>query len=163
MPIVLSSISNRRTANDGASWRLAYFGIFAPPLAVQICLVCGAPLAAREDEFVLKYFLLRTANRKKGRGKSARPLSGHAGPIPIIRPSCPGCSNGRSINRKSPSRCRIWPGLSCLPECPARAPYSRDRTFESQRKLYVIKMEIDNMWSAYSHGGNGSGAGCQGV
>ena len=35
------------------------------------CLVCGAPLAARDDEFVLKYFLLRTANRKKGRGKGA--------------------------------------------------------------------------------------------
>ena len=29
------------------------------------CLVCGAPFAARDDEFVLKYFLLRTANRKK--------------------------------------------------------------------------------------------------
>jgi hypothetical protein len=26
-----------------------------------------------------------------------------------------------------------------------------------------IKMEIDNMWSAYSHGGNGSSAGCKGV
>ena len=29
------------------------------------CLVCGEPLAAREGEFVLKYFLLRTAARKK--------------------------------------------------------------------------------------------------
>jgi hypothetical protein len=29
------------------------------------CLVCGAPLAARDDEFVLKYFLLRTANRRR--------------------------------------------------------------------------------------------------
>ena len=30
------------------------------------CLVCGAPFAARDDKFVLKYFLLRTANRKNG-------------------------------------------------------------------------------------------------
>jgi hypothetical protein len=29
------------------------------------CRACGAPLAARDDEFVLKYFLLRTAGRKK--------------------------------------------------------------------------------------------------
>ena len=29
------------------------------------CRACGAPLAARDDEFVLKYFLLRTATRKK--------------------------------------------------------------------------------------------------
>jgi hypothetical protein len=30
-----------------------------------------APIAARDDEFVLKYFLLRTANREKGLGKGA--------------------------------------------------------------------------------------------
>jgi hypothetical protein len=29
------------------------------------CLVCTTPFAARNDEFVLKYFLLRKANRKK--------------------------------------------------------------------------------------------------
>jgi hypothetical protein len=29
------------------------------------CLVCGAPLDAHDGEFVLKYFLLRTATRKK--------------------------------------------------------------------------------------------------
>jgi hypothetical protein len=29
------------------------------------CRVCGGPLAARDGEFVLKYFLLRTAIRKK--------------------------------------------------------------------------------------------------
>jgi ribosomal protein S27E len=37
------------------------------------CLVCGEPLAAREGEFVLKYFLLRTAARKKT--SQRRPLS----------------------------------------------------------------------------------------
>ncbi len=29
------------------------------------CRVCGAPLAARDGEFVLKYFLLRQAGRKE--------------------------------------------------------------------------------------------------
>jgi hypothetical protein len=29
------------------------------------CGVCGGPLAARDGEFVLKYFLLRSASRKK--------------------------------------------------------------------------------------------------
>ena len=29
------------------------------------CRVCGGPLAGREGEFVLKYFLLRTAGRKQ--------------------------------------------------------------------------------------------------
>jgi hypothetical protein len=29
------------------------------------CRVCGGPLAARDGEFVLKYFLLRTAGRKQ--------------------------------------------------------------------------------------------------
>ena len=30
------------------------------------CLVCSTPFAARDDKFVFKYFLLRTANRKNG-------------------------------------------------------------------------------------------------
>jgi hypothetical protein len=30
-----------------------------------VCHVCGGPLAAREGEFALKYFLLRKAARKQ--------------------------------------------------------------------------------------------------
>jgi hypothetical protein len=41
--------------------------------ATAKCLICGAPFAAHDDEFVLKYFLLRTANRKK-RSWQRRPL-----------------------------------------------------------------------------------------
>jgi hypothetical protein len=33
------------------------------------CLVCGAPLPNREGEFVLKYFLLRKAARRKPNNK----------------------------------------------------------------------------------------------
>jgi transcription elongation factor Elf1 len=38
------------------------------------CLVCGAPLSAREGELVLKYFLLRQAVRRKAWQKR-RPAS----------------------------------------------------------------------------------------
>ena len=34
------------------------------------CRGCGAPLAARDDEFVLKYFLLRTATSQKAVAKA---------------------------------------------------------------------------------------------
>jgi hypothetical protein len=33
-----------------------------------VCRVCGAPLAGREGQFVLKYFLLREAVRRKRQG-----------------------------------------------------------------------------------------------
>jgi hypothetical protein len=33
-----------------------------------VCRVCGAPLAGREGKFVLKYFLLREAVRRKRQG-----------------------------------------------------------------------------------------------
>jgi hypothetical protein len=33
------------------------------------CRICGGPLAARDGEFVLRYFLLRTATRKKASQK----------------------------------------------------------------------------------------------
>jgi hypothetical protein len=67
------------------------------------CLVCGAPLAAREDEFVLKYFLLRTANRKKKVVAKARPLSGHAGPIPIIRRAARAAQTAAVSTGKAPA------------------------------------------------------------
>ena len=37
------------------------------------CLVCGGPLAARDGEFVLKYFLLRKAGRQQ-RWQKRRPV-----------------------------------------------------------------------------------------
>jgi hypothetical protein len=36
-----------------------------PATAKSNAVVCTAPFGARNDEFVLKYFLLRKANRKK--------------------------------------------------------------------------------------------------
>jgi hypothetical protein len=39
------------------------------------CRICGGPLAARDGEFVLKYFLLRTATRKKSWQKHGAPTS----------------------------------------------------------------------------------------
>ena len=37
------------------------------------CRICGGPLAARDGEFVLKYFLLRKAGRQQAWGKGVRP------------------------------------------------------------------------------------------
>jgi hypothetical protein len=34
------------------------------------CQVCGSPLVAREGEFVLKYFLLREAVRRRRQGRA---------------------------------------------------------------------------------------------
>ncbi len=40
------------------------------------CRVCGAPLAARDGEFVLKYFLLRQGGRKEvWQKRRSRPAS----------------------------------------------------------------------------------------
>jgi hypothetical protein len=36
------------------------------------CLSCGAPLSGREGNFVLKYFMLRKAARKKGWRRNER-------------------------------------------------------------------------------------------
>jgi predicted Zn finger-like uncharacterized protein len=30
-----------------------------------MCLICGAPLPAREDQWIIKYFLLRKAGRRQ--------------------------------------------------------------------------------------------------
>ena len=35
------------------------------------CRVCGGPLAGREGDFILKYFLLRKAGRTQGSKKAA--------------------------------------------------------------------------------------------
>ena len=40
------------------------------------CRVCGAPLAPRDGEFVLKYFLLRKAIRPRVSAKSVGPFLG---------------------------------------------------------------------------------------
>jgi hypothetical protein len=37
------------------------------------CLSCGAPLPGREGNFVLKYFMLRKATRKKGWRRDDKP------------------------------------------------------------------------------------------
>jgi hypothetical protein len=40
-----------------------------------VCLACGGPLAAREGEFVLKYFLVRKAVRRQGRPRPLHALA----------------------------------------------------------------------------------------
>ena len=40
------------------------------------CRVCGGPLAARDGEFVLKYFLLRKAGRQQVWGQRRPPVYG---------------------------------------------------------------------------------------
>ena len=35
------------------------------------CRICGRPLAGRDGEFVLKYFLLRKASRRRDGGSTA--------------------------------------------------------------------------------------------
>ena len=41
-----------------------------------VCRACGRPLAGREGGFVLKYFLLRTADRTRGMSKDGMPQDG---------------------------------------------------------------------------------------
>ena len=40
-----------------------------------VCCVCGGPLAAREGEFVLKYFLMRKAVRRRGQSRPVHVMS----------------------------------------------------------------------------------------
>jgi hypothetical protein len=42
-----------------------------------VCLACGGPLVAREGEFVLKYFLMRKAVRRRGRPRPIHALAAH--------------------------------------------------------------------------------------
>ena len=48
------------------------------------CLVCTAPFAARNDEFVLKYFPVAESESQKMDVAKACPLSGHARASRII-------------------------------------------------------------------------------
>jgi hypothetical protein len=45
------------------------------------CRVCGAPLASRDGEFVLKYFLLRKASRQQVWQKRRRSIARGASPL----------------------------------------------------------------------------------
>jgi hypothetical protein len=63
------------------------------------CLSCGAPLLGREGDFLLKYFMLRKAERKKGWRRNERPR--------------PASASGRAeLNRlwQPPIRCRSKSG-----------------------------------------------------